>query len=130
MRVCIYARVDGVPGMDRHPLDLQIAGLKDYAAAHGYTVSSVVSFFGPSTANGQTLQTMLTMARDDAFDAVLAFNPSRISRDADACREFLDALKACGKTVLYSNMPAADDDMSRRIYERLEALYKKESAGK
>ena len=128
MNVCIYARVDGAAGSDRQPLDLQIDGLKNFAAVYGYTISSVVSFFGPSSANGQSLQTLLTKARNNEFDAVLMVNPSRISRDADSYRAFRDELSACGKKIIYSAGLCSNDELSLRVRERLKALYEKESA--
>ena len=108
MKVCIYARVDSY---DQALLDMQIKALREYAMHNGHTVTSVVSTLGTSgTANQQkSLQTILDMARGDNFDAVLAANPSRFSRDTFTCIEFLEGLKAHGKTVCY---PSAVDDMS------------------
>ena len=108
MRVCIYARVDT---HDQAFLDMQIKALSEHAMHNGYTVTSVVSALGTSGTTNQrkSLQTVLDMARRDNFDAVLAANPSRHSRDTFTCIEFLEKLKTHGKTVCY---PSAVDDMS------------------
>ena len=93
MRVCIFARVDGE---DQAILDMQIETLKSYAAANGDTVTAVVPVLGlaAGATNKQTIQTVLAMAGNDAFDAVLAVEPSKFSRDAYAYHEFAEALHA------------------------------------
>lgn len=115
MRVCIYARVDGE---NQAILDMQIEGLKGYAAANGDTVTAVVPVLGPAAGatNKQTLQTVLAMAGNDAFDAVLAVEPSRFSRDAFAYHDFAEALKAQGKLICYTTIADDIDNCLNAIY--------------
>ncbi len=111
MRVCIYARVDSP---DQDLLDMQIKALREHTMLNGHTVTSVVSVLGTSgnTNQQKSLQTVLEMARENVFDAVFAANPSRLSRDTFTYIEFLEELKAHGKTICY---PSVVDDMSEVI---------------
>lgn len=118
MRVCIYARVGK---KDQVALDMQIKALQAYAAGNGYTVTSMVSVLGTTgTANAQTLQQMLEMADGNLFDAVLATNPSRLSRDSFSYLEFVKAIKARGKTICYA---ASADDINDGIHDAIQSVY-------
>ena len=118
MRVCIYARVGK---KDQVALDMQIKALQTYAAGNGYTVTSMVSVLGTTgTANAQTLQQMLEMADGNLFDAVLAANPSRLSRDSFSYLEFVKAIKARGKTICYA---ASADDINDGIHDAIQSVY-------
>lgn len=114
MRVCIYARIDS---RDQHVLDLQIQALRDYAVANGFSVTSMVSVLGTNGfSNQQTLQTILDMAKDDIFDAVLTNHPSRLCRDSLDYIKFVDAIKEHGKTILYTTASADIDDCLRSFH--------------
>ena len=117
MRVCIYARVDG---KNQNALDMQIRALRDYAKKNGHSVTSVVSVLGTSgTANKQTLDTILEMADDDVFDAVLTTDPSRLSRDTFAYIEFVEALKAHGKYIYYALSQDDINDGMHTFYAKI-----------
>ena len=100
MKVCIYARVGN---NDQAALDAQVEMLKDYTSAKGYAVTAVVSVSGTSgLQNGQSLKSIIEMADEDIFDAVLAVKPSRFSRDTVTYMDFAGKLKERGKTICYA----------------------------
>ena len=122
MKVCIYARVGN---NDQVALDAQVEMLKDYASAKGYDVTAVVSVLGTSgRQNRQSLKSIVEMADEGIFDAVLAVKPSRFSRDTVTYMDFAEKLKERGKTICYAlpDYEAADSFAVLYLIHSLEQL--------
>ena len=122
MKVCIYVRVGN---NDQTALDAQVEMLKDYASAKGYAVTAVVSVLGTSgLQNGQSLKSIIEMADEGIFDAVLAVKPSRFSRVTVTYMDFAGKLKERGKTICYAlpDHEAADSFAVLYLIHSLEQL--------
>ena len=125
MNVCTYARVDR---KDRLALKSQTQRLSEYAADGGHNVTAAIEDCGISgLANTSSLDAILQLADSDLFDAVLVFNPARVSRDSLTCLEFWEALKMREKKLLFVSESADGIEAcllaAKRLYGGLATCY-------
>jgi site-specific DNA recombinase len=126
-RAAIYARIATAPqGAEPDPLRLQIATAKHYCSEKGYTVNEshmyqeVIS--GAGYKNHPKISALLESARQGAFDVLVVFALSRLSRNPADVAILIATFEGYGVQVESITEPEGDSSVDAVLSEMLTAL--------
>jgi len=100
IRAVVYARIVAHRA-ERNEIAVQIEHCKEYIKASGYELAGSYIDEGASgtTMHRHAMDQLRHGARSGAFDIIVVHSISRIGRNAQDVRAFLDEMRACGVTV-------------------------------